>query len=377
MKITGSEVTLASQHERTDARLVEERLRLWRGAETQASAPSEAVAGDSEGRRPSVLLHLSDAARQARPQDVPGRAVGRPAHDSAPPARAERPRRSEADDTAAMEPRMQVLARMVEAMTGIKVRVFQAEELQGEVSAVAVTGAASNVSAAANVQRVGWSMVYDRVEVRYQQETTTFAAQGTVSTADGRSIAFQVGVVMQHEQLDVSQVQVRAGEAAQMKDPLVLNFDGNAAALTDQRFAFDLNADGSAENMPFVGVGSGFLVFDRNANGQADDGSELFGATSGNGFAELAAHDGDGNGWIDEADSLFSQLLVWQKDQQGADSYRTLAEAGVGALYLGQTASPYTVKGEGNATLGQVRASGVYLADSGEAGVMQQIDLSA
>lgn len=375
MRITASDVTLLSQHEHAEARQVDERLRLWRGPEPQAVRLDAGGARNADDRRPSALLHLSAVAAQARPQDVPGRAVGRPRHEPQAVA-AEGPRKAETGDGNAVEPRMQVLVRMVEAMTGIKVRVFRAEELQGEVPVAAVAEAASDVSAAASAQRAGWSMAYDRVEVRYEQETTVFAAQGTVTTADGRTIGFMAGLVMQREQLDVSQVSVRMGEAAKMKDPLVLNFDGGAPVLTDLRFAFDLDADGTAEHIPFVGPGSGFLVFDRNANGLADDGSELFGALSGNGFVELAAHDHDGNGWIDEADAIFRQLLVWQKDPQGRDRYSTLAEAGVGALYLGQTASPFTLKGGDNATLGQVRASGVYLSENGEAGVMQQIDLT-
>lgn len=363
MKITQSGIALASRQERTDTRQVSERLRFWRGAE-------------SAGLRPSVLLALSDVASQARPLEVPGRAVGRPSHQPAQAPKTEPARDVKSEDKDAVEPRLQVLARMVEAMTGIKVRVFHAEELRGEVAAVEVSDASSNATAAASALRAGWGLTYDRVEIRYEQEISVFAAQGTVSLADGRSISFEVGLVMQREQLDVSQMQVRAGDAAVVKDPLVLHFDGAAPALTDTRFAFDLDADGTAENMPFVGAGSGFLVFDRNANGQVDDGTELFGATTGNGFAELAAHDTDGNGWIDESDDIYAQLLVWQKDLQGQDSLRTLQEANVGALYLGQVASPFSVKGEGNATLGQVRASGVYLAETGETGVMQQIDLS-
>lgn len=372
MKITQSDIALASRQERTDTQQVSERLRFWRGAEGQGgSAAVRSESGTSP--RPSVLLALSDVARQARPLEVPGRAVGRPSHQ---PVQAEKTREVKSDDKDAVEPRLQVLARMVEAMTGIKVRVFHAEELHGEVAAVEVSDASSNATAAASAQRAGWGMTYDRVEIRYEQEISVFAAQGTVSLADRRSISFEMGLVMQREQLEVSQVQVRAGDAAVMKDPLVLHFDGAAPALTDTRFAFDLDADGTNENMPFVGVSSGFLVFDRNANGRADDGTELFGATTGNGFAELAAHDDDGNGWIDESDDIYAQLLVWQKDLQGQDSLRTLQEANVGALYLGQVASPFSVKGEGNATLGQVRASGVYLAETGETGVMQQIDLS-
>jgi hypothetical protein len=89
-----------------------------------------------------------------------------------------------------------------------------------------------------------------------------------------------------HEETNVS---LRLGDAARKTDPLVLNFAGTAAQLTDQRFSFDLNADGSDEQINFVTPGSGFLVFDRNQDGKVNNGSELFGPTTGDGFQELAA----------------------------------------------------------------------------------------
>ena len=49
-------------------------------------------------------------------------------------------------------------------------------------------------------------------------------------------------------------------------------------------------------------------VFDRNGNGKADNGSELFGVASGNGFADLRRLDEDRNGWIDESDAAFDRL---------------------------------------------------------------------
>jgi hypothetical protein len=42
--------------------------------------------------------------------------------------------------------------------------------------------------------------------------------------------------------------------------------------------------------------------------GRIDSGSELFGPATGSGFGELAALDGDGNGWIDENDDAFARL---------------------------------------------------------------------
>lgn len=56
--------------------------------------------------------------------------------------------------------------------------------------------------------------------------------------------------------------------------------------------------------------GSGFLALDRNQNGVVDDGSELFGTQSGDGFAHLALYDQDSNGWIDANDPVFDKLRI-------------------------------------------------------------------
>ena len=42
-------------------------------------------------------------------------------------------------------------------------------------------------------------------------------------------------------------------------------------------------------------TGNAFLSLDKNSDGIINDGSELFGAASGNGFADLAKYDEDGN----------------------------------------------------------------------------------
>lgn len=355
MKIIHSELAQAAQQRLIDTHTVQERLRAGAGVDTP---------------RPSVEVRLSEAARQARPTEVPGRAWGRPRVADPEPAPAPE---GVSDPVDSLAPEMRVLARMIEALTGMAVRVFRAEALRGEGSTTArVDGAADN---AGGGTPSGASLSYERTEVRYEHEVTLFAAQGSVQTADGRTLNFALGLRMERESLDISHTAVRIGPPEAVKDPLVLHFDGAAPALTDQRFDFDLDADGQTEAMPFVGTGSGFLVWDRNGNGQADDGSELFGTRTGDGFAELAAHDGDGNGWIDEADAIFTQLLVWRKDAAGQDRLQSLAEAGVGALALARVASPFSLRDASQAPLGEVRSSGLYLHEDGRAGVMQQIDL--
>src|SRR6185436_3680029 len=103
-------------------------------------------------------------------------------------------------------------------------------------------------------------------------------------------------------------------------------FDNATTTLGGRRISFDLDLDGTKDNLTLPTQGSAFLAIDRNHNGQIDDGHELFGPNTGNGFEELAALDDDGDGWLDEDDAAFADLRVWD----GTGKPRTLAEAGVG-----------------------------------------------
>lgn len=202
-----------------------------------------------------------------------------------------------------------------------------------------------------------------------ESEATTVCGKGQVRTCDGREIDFAFSVAMQREYS--SELVSEEGSLVRLRDPLVLSFAGQACELTEQRIAFDLDADGSPEQIPGLDGGSCFLVFDRNGNGRADDGSELFGVKSGDGFADLARLDDDDNGWIDEADAAFARLGLWSGGELSG-----LAGQGVGALYTGSVAAPFALKDADNALLGQIRAAGVYLQESGQAGLLQQVDLA-
>jgi hypothetical protein len=220
------------------------------------------------------------------------------------------------------------------------------------------------------------SFEYNRHESYTEAERTNFSASGVIQTADGQTIGFDFSMSMERYYHAESDLNIRLGSARQTCDPLVINFSGNAAELADQRFAFDLNADGdAAEQINFLGSGSGFLAFDRNGDGAINDGSELFGARSGNGFLELAALDADGNGWIDESDAAFAFLSIWIKNDSG-EILRSLKDTGIGAIGLASAASPFSIKDGNNDLQGQVRASGVYLWEDGRAGSIQQVDLT-
>ena len=207
-----------------------------------------------------------------------------------------------------------------------------------------------------------------------ESETTSFRAAGNVTTADGKSINFELQTQMSREFYSASEVQIEEGFI--LKDPLVVNFGGQPASLSIDKVKFDLDSDGDLENMAFLNAGSGFLFLDKNQDGQVNNGNELFGTQSGDGFADLRQYDEDQNGWIDENDSIFSQLQIWHKNAQGLDEMTGLLNLNIGAIYLESVESPFTVKDHNNQTQGQVVSSGVYLSEDGKAGSIQQIDLA-
>lgn len=207
------------------------------------------------------------------------------------------------------------------------------------------------------------------------EEHTAFVSSGTVVTADGRTMNFDISLEMSRSFETAYEI---VGQEEIFTDPLVINLDTDAAALSDVSFYFDLDCDGEKEELSGLDSASGFLALDKNGDGKINDGSELFGAKTGDGFAELAQYDQDGNGWIDENDEIFSKLRVWVRCGDGEGKLLSLAEADVGAIFLGKQATQFTLansKGDENAI---IRSTGVYLKEStGLAGTVQHVDFKA
>ncbi len=204
-----------------------------------------------------------------------------------------------------------------------------------------------------------------------EKESLSFNSTGTISTLDGKEISFNLDMNMQREYSYTSTTEFTQNVI--FKDPLVLNFPGDAAELTNDKFAFDIDADGNEEMISYFQQGA-MLALDKNNDGIVNDGSELFGALSGNGFADLALYDEDGNNYIDEGDSIFKDLKLWNKSADN-DSLDALSTMDIGAIYLGAADTSFDLKGEGNQFNGQVKASSYYLTESGKAGFIQQVDM--
>jgi hypothetical protein len=207
--------------------------------------------------------------------------------------------------------------------------------------------------------------------VQYQRtESCSFSAIGNVCLADGSTRQFAVGFDQsRRETATLSQ------GAALFRDPLVLDFGSPGTSLGTNTVNVDLNGDGKSVSMKMPGSQSALLFDDRNHNGMADDGSELFGPKTGDGFAELAKLDTDQNGWVDSGDAAWGDLKLWHTDINGKPQVETLAQAGVGALSVDHVAAPFTLKNDGTTT-GQQQASGVWLGENGGAGAVRRIDVA-
>jgi hypothetical protein len=140
-------------------------------------------------------------------------------------------------------------------------------------------------------------------------------------------------------------------------------------SISNVKHTFDLDLDGQSDTFSFVGEGSGFLALDKNKDKKVNNGSELFGPKSGNGFNELRAYDTDKNNWIDENDAVFNDLLIWTKDEAGEEKLFTIKEKNVGAIYLGAIETEFDL----NEAL--LKESSIYLKEDGDVGTVSEIDL--
>jgi hypothetical protein len=377
MKIASSSLQMATMHAESRQTSVTESLQVWNG-NRRASVNLEGHTTSVSVGVAAASVDISEAGRRAAAQAEAAASL-REAALSASASTSTTPTSGTSDTSAteatgeeedeeSLPPRLRLIKSVVEKVLGESIRLYDGRLHEG--GAGGRNGSASNAGNAEPA--VGMS--YDKTVTHSESEQMHFEAQGVVKTADRQEISFQIALDMQRSYSASESVHFQVGRAP--KDPLVINYPGQATELTDTKFNFDLDGDGDKEKISFVKPGSGFLVFDRNNDGQANDGKELFGTRTGNGFSELAELDVDKNGWIDENDPAFSQLKLWTKDESGRDHMQGLLSANIGAIATQSTATPFRLKDANNVEQGVMRAAGVYLQEDGKAaGTVGQVDL--
>lgn len=263
---------------------------------------------------------------------------------------------TEADSEAGIDPHLRFVIDLLERMFGTRIKLSDVRQMKADEAGATLAQTATGFHAHLSISHT---------------DSLSFHAQGTVQTGDGRSITLDLSFALQtthSESLDINIGQQRT------KDPLVLNLSGKSVRLSDRTYAFDLDANGGKLAISFP-VDGGFLARDTHHNGQIVDGSQLFGPTNGDGFSQLQKLDADGNGWIDQNDPAYAELGLYSKDGQGQDHFETLQQAGIGALYLGNSNTDYQLHGSQQQTQGKLVSSGLWLGENGQAGSLQQVDL--
>lgn len=360
MKIQSSSIDLYGDSKLEQKNTVNEKMRYWVDGQSMEAATS------LESPKDSLVLSNEVLARLQQMADSPSEV-------------------SKSDDPAyELSPKdrelIALLERFLSELTGKKVKIIIPEIVlsrdQKNISLQLPNSQRvelNNQSGEVTNQRQGWGLDYHYDETVSEKESMLFLAQGKIKTEDGREIDFKLQMNMSREFTSSQSLDIKAGDA--LIDPLIINFDGGSPELTETKIQFDLDSDGVKEDISFLGEGSGFLALDKNGDGQINNGKELFGTLSGNGFSELAQYDSDKNGWIDENDPIFDRLSIWTKDSSGNDQLTAIGMKGIGAIYMGNITTAFSLKDSENNLEGQIRESGVFVKENGQVGTIQHLDL--
>ena len=141
------------------------------------------------------------------------------------------------------------------------------------------------------------------------------------------------------------------GEEECDESPILLDLDRNGFHLSGGPATFDIDSDGQLESVTWVSPNTrdAFLYLDRNGNGIADSGLELFGNRTRLANGEFARHGyhalrefdrrengGNRDRVIDSSDSIFADLRIWIDDNADGicEVHETMSAAEAGVLSL-------------------------------------------
>lgn len=361
MRIASSNIAMSSQHSLDESNIQLESLRVW-GDDKSTNALG--APPDNTNTDQKVLVEISAEAKELYTQTEQTISVDK----------LDSPFFLKDGD----KQKLFIIQALIESLTGRKFKLYLPSEDGGTQLQVRIKLSQATIDrlkiTSHPQQLQGWGVEYHSYQGHYERELVGFQAAGVIKTTDGKEIDIAMALKMTRQFSSEQSIDVKAGDA--LIDPLIINFDAPAAKLTQTKFSFDLDADGITDQVSFASPGSGFLAIDLNNDGQINNGKELFGPNTGNGFSELSQYDSDNNGWIDENDAVYDKLRIWTKDAAGNDQLFALGQKGIGAIYLGNLTTDFSIKDSQNTQQGQLRSTGLFLRENGSAGTVQQVDLA-
>ncbi|MDF1882808.1 hypothetical protein JHD49_02525 [Sulfurimonas sp. SAG-AH-194-C21] len=324
MKIANSNIALASSYKQEKQTIEKESLIQWFRAE---DAPNQIVRGSNTFLSNNLKsLNISDKELIDEPQ---------------------------------LDPKLMQIVRALEALMGKKIKIVMPYSQDSR-----------EPNGQSELQ--GWGIDYSYSKTETSRQELNFSAKGSIALENGKTIDFKLMLSMKSESIKSESITFKGGDA--LIDPLVINFGNEQVSFSDIKQNLDLDLDGNVDEFNFINSSSGFLALDKNEDGQINDGSELFGPNSGNGFRDLKEYDNDKNGWIDENDSVFDKLLIWTKDSEGKDTFYSLKDKGIGALYLESVTTKFDFE-KGEELFGKMAESSVFLRENGSVGVINELDI--
>ncbi|WP_417703379.1 hypothetical protein [Rheinheimera aquimaris] len=241
---------------------------------------------------------------------------------------------------------------------------FSAKDLESFSFSSAITAQSVWLSSSQTQQNTEqqW-LATEQWEFGYQAVQASFS--GELILKNGESISFALDFSMELSWARYSYTEQR------MQDPLLVSLSGEPVQLTENSSDFDLRNDGSNMQLPQLAARQYYLAYDRNQDQQVNNGSELFGPRTGQGFAELAEYDDNANGVIDAGDDIWQYLYLWRPEQ----SLLSMQQAKLGAISIASTATPMPLHNADNTLAGQLQRSGLAFMTDGKPALVQQIDL--
>lgn len=263
------------------------------------------------------------------------------------------------DDYANLDPRYRMLALLLEQMFG-KQTLGKAKGAQFHTT---------HTTPSAHTAHASSPIVHYQTSLE-ERQSQVVQMRATIALEDGKTLDASLSLRWEQHFMEQDAFFIQNGQV--FRDPLILSLDGSQP-LAHTTFAFNLQ--GNEGKLVHLGANSGYLVLDKNGNGVVDNGSELFGPTTGEGFKELARLDEDGNGWIDKNDSLFSQLKFWHVSASG-EQLLSLEEVGIGALSLHVTPMGYVHKTSADAPLALFKNASLGLTDTYQSAALFEVDIA-